>query len=707
MSISSSIRTVGPINGDGVATTFPFSFKIFQVSELSLVKTVSGVDTAMTLGVDYSVVLNADQNASPGGTVTYKVASVTTPIPVGTTINGTSNVLNLQPVSLTNNGGFFPKVINDALDRLTILVQQTVRGVNASLKYPLSDGTGIDATLPNKATRLGKVLAFDPTTGVPVASNQTLADIESGSATATAAAATAVAAAGTATTQAGIATTAALMAQGLAGFTYTYSTNTTGADPGSGFLRFNNASLASATSLFISETTGQGQAIQAEILTWFASTNPTHSKLKLVKQTDPTTFAIFDVTGTITDNGTWDTITVAFVAGNGTFSNNDIINVQNSRIGDAGASSTGFFWGGTSSGTNSITVTPSPSLGAYAAGQIVFFKIGGTNTGGATLNVNGLGAINTRKCIGSGLVSLTTGDLQAGALAGFLYDGTVFIMLNPNPYARGVAVASASGVTFNGAIGDYFDVTGTTTINTITLSEGRESTVKFTGALTLTNSASLVLPGGANILTAAGDTAIFRGEASSVVKCIAYTRASGLSVLPPGAVLIKTQTVSGVASVDFVNGSGGVILNSTYSTYIIIGTNILPATDNVNLFMRTSVDGVSYASAGTDYDNNGQSFSGGTATAFGGNASQIIICNTQIGNATNEGVDFYCIFYNPASTTRFKSCIFMSDGLDGSTVHKFNYGGGTRLSTSAVIGLRFLTSSGNISGTISLYGVPA
>ena len=91
-------------------------------------------------------------------------------------------------------------------------------------------------------------------------------------------------------------------------------------------------------------------------------------------------------------------------------------------------------------------------------------------------------------------------------------------------------VASASTIDLDACTGNLVDVTGTTTITAITLSQGDDITVRFTGALTLTNGASLKLPGAANITTAAGDTAIFRGYASGVVQCMFYQRASGLTL---------------------------------------------------------------------------------------------------------------------------------------------------------------------------------
>jgi hypothetical protein len=93
------------------------------------------------------------------------------------------------------------------------------------------------------------------------------------------------------------------------------------------------------------------------------------------------------------------------------------------------------------------------------------------------------------------------------------------------------AIASASTVNLTAATGNFVHVTGTTTINTITLQQGAERTVIFDGILTLKNGASLKLPGNADIVTVAGDRAIFRGDASSVVYCIAFTHADGTAVV--------------------------------------------------------------------------------------------------------------------------------------------------------------------------------
>lgn len=97
---------------------------------------------------------------------------------------------------------------------------------------------------------------------------------------------------------------------------------------------------------------------------------------------------------------------------------------------------------------------------------------------------------------------------------------------------KGADIASANALVL-GSDGNYFDVTGTTTITSIgTMGvAGFEATLQFDGILTLTHHATdLVLPGGANITTAAGDEAEFKEYEADKWRCTNYTKASGFPV---------------------------------------------------------------------------------------------------------------------------------------------------------------------------------
>ncbi|HEX8106701.1 MAG TPA: hypothetical protein VF516_03185 [Kofleriaceae bacterium] len=187
----------------------------------------------------------------------------------------------------------------------------------------------------------------------------------------------------------------------------------------------------------------------------------------------------------------------------------------------------------TVAGTNTITAVASPVPTAYAKGQRWLLTPANSITAAATLNISGVGARNIMKRSSGGIVATVANDLIAANTYLLEDDGTQLIIEGVRPYSQGADVTSATTINLNTATGDYVHVTGTTTITAITLAQGEERTVEFTGALTLTNGASLILPGGASITTAAGDTAIFRGEAAGVVRCITYVKATS-GVLPAG-----------------------------------------------------------------------------------------------------------------------------------------------------------------------------
>jgi hypothetical protein len=102
--------------------------------------------------------------------------------------------------------------------------------------------------------------------------------------------------------------------------------------------------------------------------------------------------------------------------------------------------------------------------------------------------------------------------------------------------AKGADIASATTTDIGAATGEFVDVTGTTTITGLgTVAAGIVRTVRFTGALTLThNATSLILPGGANITTAANDRAVFRSLGSGNWLCVMYVKASGYPVVLGG-----------------------------------------------------------------------------------------------------------------------------------------------------------------------------
>lgn len=141
MTINSTIRKAGPYTGTGAVSAFPFAFKVFGKTDILVVRTdTAGVESVLAVDSDYTVAINANQNANPGGVVTLPSALAS-----GFSLTITSSVPNLQPTDLTNNGGFFPEVLNAAFDRIVIQIQQLAEQLGRTLKFSVSSPLGASA----------------------------------------------------------------------------------------------------------------------------------------------------------------------------------------------------------------------------------------------------------------------------------------------------------------------------------------------------------------------------------------------------------------------------------------------------------------------------------------------------------------------------------------------------------------------------------
>ena len=142
---------------------FAFGFKVFDTSDVKVIQidTTTKAETVLTLTSNYTVTLNDDQDANPGGTVTLVSSGNPQNLGSGLNIVITSKVEAKQQTELTNQGGFFPEVINDSLDKAVILLQQQQAVLDKTIKFPLTDSvSGLEVT-GNPTDRAKKVLSFD------------------------------------------------------------------------------------------------------------------------------------------------------------------------------------------------------------------------------------------------------------------------------------------------------------------------------------------------------------------------------------------------------------------------------------------------------------------------------------------------------------------------------------------------------------------
>lgn len=136
MAISTETRRSDRYACDGVQTAFPFAFKVFKADEISVIVSPDG-ETETTLSSElYTVSLNEDQDNDPGGVVNLLTAPAD-----GTILVVVSNVAYKQQIVFTNQGGFYPELLNEGYDRLTILTQQLKEHLDRTITVPPTSPT--------------------------------------------------------------------------------------------------------------------------------------------------------------------------------------------------------------------------------------------------------------------------------------------------------------------------------------------------------------------------------------------------------------------------------------------------------------------------------------------------------------------------------------------------------------------------------------
>ena len=178
-------------------------------------------------------------------------------------------------------------------------------------------------------------------------------------------------------------------------------------------------------------------------------------------------------------------------------------------------------------------------------------------------------------------------------------------------------------------------------------------------------------------------------------------------------VLIKEQTASSSSTVDFVDGTSDVVLDSTYPIYLFKFINIHPATDDVFFGHQGDVDGattygqtctnaVFYARHEEDDSPADMDYYASADQAQGTGINQMV----QLGNDNDQAGSGYLHIFNPSSTTFVKHFISRFNGAHPSDNSMSIFSAGYYNTTSALNTFRFKMSSGNIdAGTFKMYGI--
>lgn len=124
--------------GNGVTTSFPYTFRIFKKSDLAVsVVDLSENITVLVLDTDYTVTNAGGYN---GGNVV-----LTAPLAAGWQISIARELEPTQETDLRNQGKFFAEVHEDAFDKLTMLIQQAYSVFRLALRKPSSIANWYDA----------------------------------------------------------------------------------------------------------------------------------------------------------------------------------------------------------------------------------------------------------------------------------------------------------------------------------------------------------------------------------------------------------------------------------------------------------------------------------------------------------------------------------------------------------------------------------
>jgi len=516
--ISNVYRRVQYTGSAGVGP-YSFSFEILSNTDISVFKN----ETLLTLTTNYTVTINANGT----GSVTLVSAA---------TGSDTITIYGSRAIERTSDfvtgGDLFANTLNDELDSLVIFTQQNKEEISRALLAPVTDPTTIDLTLPGKDDRAGYVLSFNDTTGDPEVTT-TVADINQASTYAANALASQNAAA--------VSAAAALVSQGAAATSA-------------------SAASASASAAAASVNGGMYSAVQDKNSNYTVVLDDAGDLIRVNTSAGVVTITL----PTIGSGGITDGFKVAVVKWTNDANSVSVVRSGSNTINGANTYSIGSQytsatfvadaetgqWFGAASGVGTANIvsdvfsgtgsqTSYTLSGDPGSKNNTFVYVGGVYQQKSTYTQTGSNiTFSAAPPSGSSNIEIIWIQPQAigvpsdGSVSSAKLAATQLTLPNAVNEAATVTIASASTVDIGAAAANTITISGTTTITAFgTIASGAVRRLVFAGALTLThNATSLILPGSANITTAAGDVAEFLSLGSGNWRCINYSKASGTSV---------------------------------------------------------------------------------------------------------------------------------------------------------------------------------
>ena len=334
----SSTNTRNSYSGNGSTTVFAYTFKIFDDDDITvIIRTDStGAETTKTKTTHYSV---SGVGVASGGNITFGSAPAS-----GETVVLLRTTARTQTTDYTPNDPFPAATHEDALDKLTFMVQELEETVGRSLKVSKTNVIATSEFTTSAADRANKLLSFDGSGDLTVTEGKVDTVTASVSAVSAGgsptASATYTASSGALALAFGLVTGNTGATGNSAGLQMTFNNSTSDADPGGGKVALNNGTLGSVSEIHIDDADDNGTAISSFIATFDDVSNVTaRGIIHIEKEGTAATFAIYKVSGAVTAASGYSKVPVTHLASNGTFSNLDGIRVDFTYSGNDGAGS--------------------------------------------------------------------------------------------------------------------------------------------------------------------------------------------------------------------------------------------------------------------------------------------------------------------------------------------------------------------------------
>ena len=282
--------------GDGSTTNFTYPFKIFADSDLSvIIRSSTGTETTKTITTHYTV---AGAGDASGGSITF--TSGNTPTATETVVM-IREVPQTQAIDYIANDPFPAESHEEGLDRATMTIQQMQEELDRSFKVSRTNTITTPEFTDGATTRASKTLGFD----------------SSGNLT----------------------TVADFLPAGGDSAMFQYSTTTADADPGAGKFRLNNATISSATIMYIDDLEFNGTDVSAWVQSWddVTGNDTNRGRIRISKANILDTWMVFKVTGAITDASGYSKISLVYIDSAGTFTNDDKVFISFVASGEDGA----------------------------------------------------------------------------------------------------------------------------------------------------------------------------------------------------------------------------------------------------------------------------------------------------------------------------------------------------------------------------------